>query len=90
MTLINKILYRYNDKFKDEPTNNSKDESKNESKNESIGRLGSPMTTTIIKKVEDKKLDLECVIENKNTKEMILEKIQKAVEEKVSKDLSSE
>jgi DNA mismatch repair protein MutS len=88
------ISNKSTDKPTDEPTNNSNDEptnnSKDEFKDESIGRLGSPITTTIIKKVEDKKLDLECVIENKNTKEMILEKIQKAVEEKVSKDLSSE
>ena len=37
-----------------------------------------------------KNLDLVCVIENETRKEKILEKIQKAVEEKVSKDLQSD
>jgi DNA mismatch repair protein MutS len=45
----------------------------------------------IINEIDNKtkEIDLVCVIDNENSKEKILEKIQKAVEEKVSKDLSS-
>jgi DNA mismatch repair ATPase MutS len=43
-----------------------------------------------VKQKQDKNLDLVCVIQSENSKEKILEKIQKAVEEKVSKDLSSD